>query len=416
MATARGTGSKESVLVVWRHWRVRLYAILAAAVLAVGLVVAVAHVGGHRQAGGSARTANVTSVGALVITNSGTSPSGSKSAAGTKALTPTPAPSSAAPGTSSRPSASPHAANAPSPRPTPSRSSASPRPSPSASNPAPAPTHSNPPPAANSNCSGASDTPDGADPHGGCWPGPDNTGVPAGVTLTRYTGSCSLEHATNRVIRDKIINCWLLIYSPHVTIKDSVINGGVGTNSGNASVTVEDSEINGGSSDNQDVGWDNITVIGSNLYGNQHSVQCENNCLVEDSWLHNQYNRGSSGHQNGFLSTGGRGVVLRHNSVGCTGGCTADISFLNSSTDASITVQDNLLLASPDAAFCAYPGPNAQPSRAPVNDVVWSDNVFQHGANGKCATYGPVYGWYPSVGYGNVWSGNTWNGGRVIRE
>jgi hypothetical protein len=34
-------------------------------------------------------------------------------------------------------------------------------------------------------------TPDGPDPAGGCFPGPSNTGVPAGTTLTNYTGPCT---------------------------------------------------------------------------------------------------------------------------------------------------------------------------------------------------------------------------------
>jgi len=46
--------------------------------------------------------------------------------------------------------------------------------------------------------------------------------------------------------------------------------------------------------------------------------------------------------------------------------------------------------------------------------MVWRNNVFQLGGNGKCATYGPVYGWYPSDGTGNVWSGNMWTNGATI--
>lgn len=49
-----------------------------------------------------------------------------------------------------------------------------------------------------------------------------------------------------------------------------------------------------------------------------------------------------------------------------------------------------------------------------------TSNVFQHGANGKGATYGPVYGWDPpsttpgTDGYGNVWSGNTSEDGTTL--
>src|SRR5262245_34737857 len=37
-------------------------------------------------------------------------------------------------------------------------------------------------------CSAPMHTPSGPDGAGGCWPGPDNTGVPAGIALRMYDG------------------------------------------------------------------------------------------------------------------------------------------------------------------------------------------------------------------------------------
>lgn len=48
--------------------------------------------------------------------------------------------------------------------------------------------------------------PSGADPWGGCFPGPNNTGVPAGTQLTAYTGSCVIT-TPNTVIDKKIVDC-----------------------------------------------------------------------------------------------------------------------------------------------------------------------------------------------------------------
>ena len=100
--------------------------------------------------------------------------------------------------------------------------------------------------------------------------------------------------------------------------------------------------------------------------------------------------------------------------MACTGGCTADIALLNQGGQDHCTVSNNLLVYAPMAAYCAYPGANNSQDQA--SDIVWTDNVFQKGANGKCATYGPVYGWYPSVGTGNIWSGNIWDDGGPLDQ
>jgi hypothetical protein len=315
------------------------------------------------------------------------------------------------------------------------RSSTQPTPMPTATTPAPAPSSSSPAAAANTSCGGAPNTPGGPDPWGGCFPGPENTGVPATAKLVDVdSGAFSRPNnvlpsdntgwefstsdgyivvvAANAVI-DSISDSDGIYVPPgdSLTVKDS--QTGLINDEG-TSLLVEDSTVNGGSQDEfPTVGGDNITVEYSNMYGGKDEVDCEgDNCTVEDSWLHDNYNSPES-HQQGFLANGGSGYELRHDSVYCVGGCTADISFL--STDDDVTVSNNLLVASPDSAYCAYPGPNNS-SQKGIDDIVWTDNVFQAGTGGKCATYGPVYGWYPSDGTGNVWSGNEWADGAALDE
>lgn len=291
------------------------------------------------------------------------------------------------------------------------------------------------PPSPSAGCGAvAADTPGGADPWDGCWPGPANTGVPAGTPLvtidsagfnssssalpagnTGWTFSSGgyIEVTSSKAVIDGVADGGS-IYVPSgdsLTVKDSKAGF---INDQGSSLLVENSTLNGGDQweFSTVTGGSNITVENSNLSGGGHEVLCYNNCVVENSWLHDNANGASSGaHQNGFLADGGSGYTLRHNSIHCTGGCTADISFL--STDSNATVTDNLLVASPDAAYCVYPGPDSS-TESGINNMVWEDNVFQPGSNGKCATYGPVYGWYPSDGTGNVWSGNMWANGAII--
>lgn len=53
---------------------------------------------------------------------------------------------------------------------------------------------------------------------GGCWPGPNNTGVPANHVLAAYTGPCEIT-LDNTVLESKLVTCQLNIQARNVTIK-----------------------------------------------------------------------------------------------------------------------------------------------------------------------------------------------------
>lgn len=300
------------------------------------------------------------------------------------------------------------APKAPTPTPTPPPPAATPTPSPTV-------------PVQSGACSAAANTPGGPDPWGGCWPGANNTGVPSGVNLSAYSGSCNIT-ASNTVIDAKTIDCGLVVTGSNVTIEDSQISGTV-QNNGNGHLLIENTTINGGDDQSESVGGSNITILRSNIYGDQHEIYCGDTCTVEDSWLHDNFNGQAAGwHQNGFLSTGGSNYMLEHNSVYCVGGCTADITFIPNDNVSKATVDKNLLVASPDSAYCLYPSSDPPAKPGVFNQMTITNNVFQSGSNGKCATYGPVYGWdtpndHPGTdGFENVWSGNMWANGKAISE
>ena len=224
---------------------------------------------------------------------------------------------------------------------------------------------------------------------------------------------------TNTVISGKTIACQIIVNSGNLTLEDSSLTGEV-YNYGSGSVLIKDTTINGGSAATETVLGSNITIERSNLYGNQHEVYCGDNCTVENSWLHDNHDFGSSGHQNGFLSNGGSHYTLEHNSVYCVGGCTADITFIPDGNISHATVDKNLLVATRYASYCLDPSSDHPAKPGVVSGMVLTDNVFQRGANGKCAYYGPVYGWdtpnnSPGTdGYGDVWSGNMWDNGQAL--
>lgn len=268
------------------------------------------------------------------------------------------------------------------------------------------------------NCLGRPNTPGGRDPWGGCWPGPENTGS-SGYSLSQYTGTV-LPNGACMITRDttivgKKISCQMIVKSGNLALEDSSLTGEV-YNYGSGSILIKNSVINGGADKTETVLGSNITIEGSDLHGNQHEVYCGNDCTIMDSWLHDNHDFGPSDHQNGFLSTGGSGYTLRHDSVYCAGHCTGDITFLGSDSDA--TVSRNLLVAT-SAAYCLYPATSRHGDR--VNRITIADNIFQRGPTGKCATYGPTYGWdepngsNPArSGYRNVWTGNLWDDGEAL--
>jgi hypothetical protein len=257
------------------------------------------------------------------------------------------------------------------------------------------------------------------------FPDADNTGVPAGVTLTPFTEPCSF-HTDNQVIDRKIVDCadGIQVYASNVTFRNSIVNRAVETNLTGASITIVDSEVRAGATSWAAVSGTNVTVLRSEITGGQHSVRCDGNCLVQDSYLHDQFNDPDSSfgyHNNGFLSNGGSGMVLRHNTLWCTppdneigGGCSTNLSlFGDFASITDVTVENNFFHATP-AAYCGSFGYNPGKTFGDnPTGVVVRDNVFERGPSGQCGGVGPVTS-FLTTGTGNIWTGNTWSDGGTV--
>ncbi len=255
------------------------------------------------------------------------------------------------------------------------------------------------------------------------WPGTTNTGVPAGATLKKYTGSCTITSTVTISGIDASSCGAILVKANNVVIAGSLLPRIDATAGGIDSITVTDSTVNGGTWSGGAIWGENITALRVNVTGGQHSVHCAGNCSVTDSWLHDQYNPArQSYHNNAFLTNGGANMVLNHNNLACTpllnstgGGCTADVSlFGDFAPVTNVTVENNLLMANNSSiSYCAYGG--HEPSKAyPVaTDIRFIDNVFERGANGKCGAYGPATSFQTNA-TGYVWSGNAFDDGTAI--
>jgi hypothetical protein len=328
------------------------------------------------------------------------------------------------PAPSGSPTPSPSATQTPSPSPSPTV-----QPSPSVTPTATTPPATTPPasptpgtcPVAGRNVPGA------ADPWGGCWPGPGNTGVPAGTVLTAYTGSCTITVA-GTVIDSKTVTCsTLLIQAAGVTIRKSLLQGTNVTNgtASGGSFTIEDSTVVNGARDQCEcIGNHNFVARRVEVRGGNRSAYCAHDCVIEDSWLHGQQLQGAQ-HGSGLREE--QRTTATHNVIVCDYPFTDDATSLGCSADLTgypdfapihdNTIDRNLFLASITVSFCAYGGAtNGKPSSSdPLNatNQRFTNNVFQRGGNGRCGFYGPITDF--AVGrVGNVWSGNVWDSGEVV--
>lgn len=320
------------------------------------------------------------------------------------------------------------------------------------STPASTPVSSTPP--APAGCVGAANTPGGADPWGGCWPGPQNTGYPKGlpgdtrapVTLTAYTGPTTIR-TCGVVIDSKIVGQDILVEAsngtdltkPCVTIKNSLVKGVVFAEARtHGPVLIQDTEVvPDGLSWWENIGRSNFTALRVNSHGSQGVIKCDDNCVARDNWVHGM-ELGKAYHYNAFGGNGSSNFRIEHNWASCgdwssveagvqgDAGCSAAIGFYGDfAQNQDITIHRNFLTSNPagatpaddwrQAAYCLNPGYYPGKPFPNTARITVTDNVFARGTTGKCGVYGPSNS-LNKVGApnGNVWSGNRFVDGEVI--
>lgn len=270
------------------------------------------------------------------------------------------------------------------------------------------------------------------------FPDASNTGVPAGTVLTAYTGPCLIS-AAGTVIDSKTINCdGVLVRAANVTIRNSKVNSRIIVDtdiSQSWSLTLIDSEVDAGAGDLPAIYNGNVTIIRANIHGGHNGLECQEHssrCSMRDSWVHDQWQAATGDtHLGGFLALGSvvpcvgpdaNGVPacvdLVHNSITCDapvntsgGGCTGDINLINHFGPLhGALIQGNYLGANTGSAYCTYGSAGFE---HPADHIVYRDNVFARGTNGKCAAFGPVTNFDPAAP-GNVWTGNVWDDGTPV--
>lgn len=275
-------------------------------------------------------------------------------------------------------------------------------------------------------------TADGPDAFGGCFPGPQSTGVPAGTTLTNYTGPCTITVA-NTVIDSKTVNCDLVIATAGVQISNSQINGNVWIDdpTPNYSFTITDSTVDAGPVDavhndgKRALGKSHFTAIRVETVRGIGGAWCEYDCTIRDSWIHGQdKDEGGAAHESGIRQGSGSAQNVVHNTIICDApdvapdaGCSADITgYGDFATIQNNLLERNLLLAT-TGGTCAYGGSSSPKPYPNGANNVWRDNVFQRSSfiqpSGHCGFWFAITSLDAGI-RGNQWINNRWDTGELM--
>jgi hypothetical protein len=256
---------------------------------------------------------------------------------------------------------------------------------------------------------------------GGQWPDARNTGVPTDVSLSAYTGPCTITIA-NTVIDAKTVNCDLIIKANNVKISRAKINGivSIGENAPSTySFTITDSTVNGGDRAVTSVGAQNFAAKRVQVTGGNRSVHCWMNCLVEDSYMHGQMTDETGvAHESGIRM--GQGATIRHNTITCDApdvppdaGCSAGLTGYGDFAPVQNNTIDNNLFQGTTGGYCAYGGASKGKPYPDTRNIVFTNNVFGRGDSGRCGYWGPITA-FDATDPGNVWSGNIWADGKPV--
>jgi hypothetical protein len=244
------------------------------------------------------------------------------------------------------------------------------------------------------------------------FPGADNTGVPAGTTLTAYSGPSTIK-TPNTVIDGKTLGC-IDVSAPGVVIRNSKISCADGYAVYvddklmlTTRVLIEDSEIDCKNGPGTAVGEAHVTVRRVNVHGCENGFDLNQNTLVENSYIHDLF-QSASAHPDGIQFTLGHwtgssytccslNITIRHNTIYATSdagviGNAAIIS--NRRGDENILIENNLLAGGGYTLYCE------QDARGTNYRVL--NNHFSTRFSPRVGQYGPATSCADETQSGNV--------------
>jgi hypothetical protein len=236
------------------------------------------------------------------------------------------------------------------------------------------------------------------------FPDASNTGVPAGITLTAYTGPSTIATA-GTVIDGKTAGC-LEVQAVNVIVRNSKITcpGGWGVSCDDSGHTycaggflrVEDSEISCSATNGSALVGAHIIARRVNVHGCENGASFDSDVTIEDSYIHDLFEDCCTTHTDGIQLMAGHDVTMRHNQIISSPGATAAIFADHvTSGNANYFVADNLLAGGGFALYC--------PGGSDVANFQVTGNRFSTVVWAKSGEYGPATGCQDEVYSDNLW-------------
>ena len=232
------------------------------------------------------------------------------------------------------------------------------------------------------------------------WPGPTNTGVPAGVQLTPSGSIVVTTPGTVIDARDVSGTIEIMPGANNVTIKRTRVRSGnnwpIRVNDGVSGTMIQDVEVDGLNSSSQQaaIGWSGMTVSRANVHNTPEGVRLSSNGTVSDSWIHDLCQACAGYHSQDIGNFGGSHNRIIHNNLSNPNSATAVIFFKSDMGSIDDNQVVGNLLDGGNYTIYSVSGGNGTPT-----NVLIQNNRFGR-------TY--VYGISDLEG-NPAWTGNVWN-------
>lgn len=261
------------------------------------------------------------------------------------------------------------------------------------------------------------------------WPGPSNTGYPAGQTFVRTVTGGYVAGVDNEVIDGWRVSGGIQVRAKNVTIRNSWVSSSFGGASGSgvvninpgASAIVSRNLLDGLNATHACV-WDegsSMTVTGNNcqhvndgifMWATTVGVDGNgDNFTIADNWLHGFTTHAANGHIDGIQTEGTKNGVIRHNTIDVSQDQDSTVALWNGrKSTANVQVVGNLLAGGGFAVYAEdYSPSESNPAGGySVTNVSFSNNVFSTVHFGCVGIYGV---WFTRGAPTDGWrrSGNT---------
>lgn len=210
----------------------------------------------------------------------------------------------------------------------------------------------------------------------GGFPDASNTGVPAGVMLTAYTGPTSIN-TPGFVIDSKRVDDCIQISAPGVVIRNSVISCPdtpiliIDDNNtmNKPPMLIEDSEVDCEGTHGSGIAEANFVARRVEIRGCENGLSVNRDVVLEDSWIHDGFNDDGAhmdgvqlaqGHWNGSTYVCcALNVTVRHNAIYAIdpdGDYGSSAFTSNRDPDENILIEGNLLAGGSYTLYCVQFG------------------------------------------------------------